>query len=136
MYLTCDTLTGLLETGDDSKGTKPLSKTASLFSGEDAADTVPKMGNPGIRFNLYNKLSGLFWLTRDQSHVFCCSFHLSIKVPVNQPPSPTHANEVTCIVIFHAICLKFTLLIISPKIPLQQQTTRWHTKPAVIGRVQ
>jgi hypothetical protein len=27
-------------------------------------------------------------------------------------------------------------LIISPKIPLQQQTTRWHTKPAVIGRVQ
>jgi hypothetical protein len=109
----------LLETGDDSKGTKSLPKTESFFSGEDAAETVPKMGSPGIPFNLCNKLPGKFGLTHAQSHVLCRSFILSVKMPTKQPPSPTHANEVICTVIFHAIYFKFILFLQSLQIPLQ-----------------
>jgi hypothetical protein len=54
---------GLLEIGDDSKGTKSLPKTDSLFSGEEAAESVPKIGIPGIPFNYCNTLSGQFRLT-------------------------------------------------------------------------
>ena len=84
----------MLETGDDSKGTKSLPKTESLFSGEEAAETVPKMGSPGIPFNLCSKLSGPFGLTHVQPHVLCRSFSLSVKMPMKQPPSPKPANEV------------------------------------------
>jgi hypothetical protein len=111
IYLTCDALLGLLETGDDSKGTKSLLKPDSLFAGEEAAETVPKMGNPGIPLNLCNKLSGQFWLTRVQSHVLSLSFILSVKMPMKQPPSPINVNEVICAVIFHAICFKFILFL-------------------------
>jgi hypothetical protein len=109
----------LLETGDDSKGTKSLPKTEGLFSGEEAAETVPKMGSPGIPFNLCNKLSRQFGLMHVQSHVLCRSFILSVKMPMKQPPSPTHANEVICTVIFHAICFKFILFLQPIQIPLQ-----------------
>jgi hypothetical protein len=50
-FIICDTLLGLLERGDDSKKTKSLPKTDSLFSGEEAAETVPKIGSPDIPFN-------------------------------------------------------------------------------------
>jgi hypothetical protein len=47
----------LLGTGDDSKGTSIIE---GLFAGE-AAETVPKMGRPGILLIPCNKKLSLFW---------------------------------------------------------------------------
>jgi hypothetical protein len=50
-FIICNNLPSLLEKGDDSKETKSLPKTDSLFSEKEAAETVPKIGIPGIPFN-------------------------------------------------------------------------------------
>jgi hypothetical protein len=106
MYLTCDILLGLLGTGNDSTGTKSFPEIGSLYSGGEAADTVPKIGSPGILFTLCNnKSSSVLWLTHKHSHVVRLSLHLSVKMPVNQLPSPTLVNNVTCAALFHAIRL-------------------------------